>query len=895
MTRDVAKASSAGTAAAAATPWFALSKEGCLARLGASPEGLTDRQVDERRAHWGRNELPRHRRASWPELFVRQFRSPLIYLLFGAAALSLWMGERTDALFIVAVLVLNAAIGAIQEGRAGASADALQQMVKHTARVKRNGAMQELDAADLVPGDIVLLEPGAGVPADMRLLATSDVQADESLLTGEALPVAKNADAVLHADLPLGDHITMLHAGTTLLAGRARGVVVATGERTELGKIGASLRETEPAPPPLILYLARLSKQISVAMAALVALLAVLLLARGAAPAEILIVAVALAVSAIPEALPVAVTIGLAVATRRMAKRNVIVRSLPAVEGLGACTIIATDKTGTLTINRLSVDAVLSPEGRRLKAGEWKDDIAEVRRLARAGAVCNEAHWVAEGGAVGDSVDVALLRFAEDLGEIEDHARLGLFAYEPVNRFSSVKVEGNGEVRVVAKGAVETILSMCAEPDRALRRAAEDLAADGYRVLALAERRLGDRETVDLAHPVWLRCLGCVGLLDPLRPEASAAVAACRDAGIEVRMITGDHAATALTIGRQLGLADARSDVLSGPELAALAGERAAQQSAIGRARVFARTDPAQKLLIVETLRESGHIVAVTGDGVNDGPALHAANIGVAMGKGGTDVARGAADLILVDDNFASIVAAVEEGRITFGNLRKIAIFLLGTGIAEIALFLFAVAVGLPAPLTAVQLLWSNLITETPQAVALAMGRGSGDELRRPPRATERRLIDRSALILMAIPAIAMAVFAAAMFGWELARGQDLETARNSVLVAVVLFENVFVLTVWNDRRPLWDRPPAGLAWLFGGVGVAIALQVFAMTWPPLEELLGIRMPDYDSLLVCLGGAVVTAVAAEISKRMVHGRGIDRPANDQTADPESQIRGGSKA
>lgn len=352
-------------------------------------------------------------------------------------------------------------------------------------------------------------------------------------------------------------------------------------------------------------------------------------------------------------------------------------------------------------------------------------------------------------------------------------------------------------------------------------------------------------------------------------------------------MITGDHAATALTIGRQLGLADTQDDVLSGAALSALSGQREAQAEAIGRAKVFARTDPAQKLLIVETLRDGGHIVAVTGDGVNDGPALHAANIGVAMGEGGTDVARGAADLIIVDDNFASIVSGIEEGRVTFGNLRKIAIFLLGTGIAEIALFLVAIAAGLPPPLTAVQLLWSNLITETPQAVALAMGRGRGDELRRPPRAADRRLIDGSALLLMAIPAVAMSVFLAALFGWELGQGESLATARNSVLVGVVLFENMFVLALWNDRRPLWSRPPAGIAWLIGGVGVALGLQVFAMTWPPLEKLLGIRMPDPDSLLACFAGAAVTAIAAEIAKRIVLARSDQRLGTKPRPAPES--------
>ncbi|MFZ3483337.1 cation-translocating P-type ATPase [Sphingomonas sp. 3-13AW] len=861
--------------AADTVPWFALSAAECVARLGASERGLTEEKVTGLRAQWGSNQLPRHKRASWAEIILRQFQSPLIYLLVGAAGVSLWMGERTDALFIVIVLLLNALIGAVQEGRAGASAEALQDMVKRMARVERDGQVRELDAAELVPGDLVLLEPGAGVPADIRLIFASDVQADESLLTGEALPVAKEADAALPAEAPLGDRVTIAHAGTTLLSGRARGVVVATGERTELGKIGASLRQTPPAPPPLILYLKRLSQQIAIAMAVLILALAIVLLFRGTAPDQILLVAVALAVSAIPEGLPVAVTVGLAVATKRMAARNVIVRSLPAVEGLGACTIIATDKTGTLTVNRLSVGAVLTPCGERLDASAWQSAQGTVRKLAEAATACNEANWTPAGEPVGDSVDVALLRFADDIGGIDEPTRLGLFAYEPVNRFSSVAIPSPGPspggVEVVAKGAVETILAMCPQPDPALARAAEALAADGYRVLAFAHKRVADLDGGELAHPTGLECLGCVGLLDPLRPETRGAVDACRGAGIQVRMITGDHAATALTIGRQLGLAQHREDVLTGSELAKLAGRAEERARAIGRATVFARTDPAQKLLIVETLRKMGHIVAVTGDGVNDGPALHAANIGVAMGAGGTDVARGAADLILVDDNFASIVAGVEEGRITFGNLRKIAIFLVATGMAEIGMFLAATAVGLPPPLTAVQLLWGNLITETPQAVTLALGRGTGDELHTPPRAPDGRLIDGSALILMLIPTVAMALFAVALLSWELARGNDLVEARNSVLLALVLFENMFVLAIVNDHRPAWREPLWNNRWLLVGVASALGLQLGAMAWPPLQDLLGIGFPDLASCLVCLGGAGITLIATEAAKLVVRG------------------------
>ena len=749
-----------GTSLDEVAPWHALSVEDCLARLDTPRGGLHPAAVEERRRRWGLNELPRPRTPSWAELLLRQFRSPLIYLLVAATALSLWMGERLDAGFIALVLLLNALIGAVQEGRAGASSEALQRLVRHTARVERDGSILELDAAQLVPGDLVHLESGSGVPADLRIVSAAQIRVDESLLTGEALPAEKHAAAV-SPGAPLGDRTSILHAGTTVLSGRAIGVVVATGSNTELGRIDASLRAAPPAPPPLMLYLERLSRQIAIATVSVIAILALAMLARDTAPGEIFLLAVALAVSAIPEGLPIAVTVALAVATRRMAARNVIVRSLPAVEGLGACTLVATDKTGTLTQNRLSVEAVLAPDGRTLRSTDLAAENAIPREVARAAAACNEASWTAGGEPTGDSVDVALLRFAAEVGDVEESTRLALFAYEPANRFASVAVRAGDRIQVYAKGAVETILAMCDRSNDLAASAAGRLACEGYRVLALAGARVDQLDAIDLAAPKGLELIGCVALIDPLRPEAADAVRQCANAGIDVRMVTGDHPQTALTIARQLGLARDGDHALTGSRIAELSGDPEALGREIRSARVFARTEPQQKHMIVEVLRASGHIVAVTGDGVNDAPALHAADLGVAMGAAGTDVARGAADLILVDDNFASIVAGVEEGRVTFTNIRRIAIFLLATGMAEIGMFLVAIAAGLPLPLAAVQLLWCNLVTEGAQTVTLAFGRGQGGELDQKPRRVGARLIDRSALVLMFVPALLMAVFAA--------------------------------------------------------------------------------------------------------------------------------------
>lgn len=853
--------------------WHALPPDAVLAALDARAGGLGSAEAAARLARHGPNRLPSPRPPSPILLFLGQFRSPLIYLLLAAALVSLFGGDTTDAAFILGVLLVNAAIGAVQEGRAGASARALESLVQHSARVRRDGTVREVPAAEVVPGDIVLLESGTAVPADLRLIEASGLSVEEALLTGESAPVTKQVAAAVAADAGVADRPTMLHAGTIVVQGRAAGVAVATGLATELGRIADSLRTLPPAPPPLLRYLARLARQIAVAVVALIAVLAVALLARGGAAEEVFLLAVALAVSAIPEGLPVAVTVALATATQRMAGRAVVVRTLPAVEGLGSCTLIATDKTGTLTLNQLTVVAAIAPDGAALRlAPDGEADPgggAALDSLARAAAACNEARLMPDGSGVGDSVDVALLRFAElrGVGSPPADAVLALHPYEPVNRFSSVAVRTDAGIAIHAKGAVERIAAMCAPPDPALLAAAEAMATAGYRVIALASGSAAAPDRAALADPRGLTMIGCLALLDPLRPEAAAAVAQCRAAGIAVRMITGDHPATALTIARTLGLAESEAEVLTGREIAALAPD--ARTARILAAGVFARTEPAQKLLIVETLAAAGHVVAVTGDGVNDAPALQAAAIGVAMGRSGTDVARAAADLLLTDDNFASIVAGVEEGRVCYANIRKIAIFLLGTGLAELLMFLGAVAVGLPMPLTAVQLLWANIVTEGVQNVTLAFGRGDGDALRRPPRAASARLIDGHALLRMVPPALVMALVALLLFDRAIDAGASIEAARNGVLLCVVLFQNVFLLSVRSLHRSVFAEPLSRNPWLFAGIAAALLLHLAAMTWPPLQALLGTALPDGAILGAALAGCAATLAASEAVKRFL--------------------------
>ncbi|MEO7654353.1 MAG: HAD-IC family P-type ATPase [Sphingomicrobium sp.] len=851
--------------------WHAVPPARCLQLLGSSARGLSAAEARDRLARHGPNSLPRRRGLPLGLLFVRQFRNPLIYLLLAATLISVSLGHLSDAGFIAIVLLLNAIVGTVQERRAATSMDALDKLIRHKARVRRDDLVDEIEASEVVPGDVVEMESGMAVPADIRLLLSNGLLTDESLLSGESLSVAKDAGARLNAAAGLADRTSMLHAGTTISEGRGTGVVVATGLATELGRIQASLDQSTAEPPPLLLQLRTLARHIAIAAVGLIAILSLLLALDGHPMGQILLLAVALAVSAIPEGLPIAVTVALTAATRQMAGRNVIVRALPAVEGLGSCTLIASDKTGTLTLNRLSLERILLPHGQLLAPADWAGAPGpDVTSLAAAAAYCNEVAVGPGGMLIGDTVDVALAHFARSTGinlvqAIAAERRFQL-AYEPANRFSAVMIGEAGIFTFYVKGAPDSILPMCRAVPATLAAQADALAQAGYRVLALASAEIRDGEIPDHRDLHGMRLLGWVALLDPVRPEAPSAIARCAAAGISVRMVTGDHPATARTIAAQLGLSCSAEQLVTGAEIAELAHDDQRLVDIVRGGRVFARIDPRQKLRIVQLLTAGGEIVAVTGDGANDAPALQAAHIGVAMGQGGTDVARSSADLVLVDDNFASIVAGIEEGRIAYANIRKIVIFLLATGIAEIAMFLGAVAMGLPMPLTAVQLLWLNLVTNGAQDVMLGFGRGEGDELQQGPRRPSEPILNRSALALMIPPALAMTVLALLMITWADARSMPLAEIQNGVLLLVVFFQNAYVICMRSERRPLWREPLMSNPWLLLGVALTLGLQLLAMNWRPLQNVLGTAPVDGFILAVCIAGAAVTIVVTETTK-----------------------------
>ncbi|MEN6342673.1 MAG: HAD-IC family P-type ATPase [Methanospirillum sp.] len=875
---------------APAPTWHAMDVGAVEERLGTGPAGLEGAEAAARLGTYGPNRLPVRPPPGPLTLFLRQFRSPLIYVLLVAAAVSAGLGDFRDAAFILVVVLANAVVGTFQEWKAESAAEALRRLIETEVRVVRGGRDLSVPAEEVVPGDRVLLESGNRVPADLRLVEVDDLAVDESALTGESLPVEKTEDPVA-PDAPVAERRSMAHAGTVVTSGRGAGVVVATGASTQFGEIAAAVSGSEGTKPPLIERMDRFARTISIAVVVAAIALAGIALWRGTPLAEVFFVAVALAVSAIPEGLPVALTVVLSVAASRMAKRSVIVRRMAAVEGLGSCTVIASDKTGTLTVNRQSLEAVWFPDIGQVTA----EDVVQnhvfphgARAFARAVVAASEAVEVEDDGNIrvlGDPVDAAFLRFARSLGV--DPAAIGArvvgrIPYESERRYAAavaIELHPDGAGPMVAlKGAVEVVLDLAvavAGPegpvplDRArVEEAFLALSAGGYRVLAVAEGPLGDGidpADLDEGQLPPLVLLGLAGFIDPLRPDAIDAVEECRRAGVRVVMVTGDHPVTALALARQLGIAEREEEVVTGAMLSA-----PADPGLVDRARVYARVTPLQKLDIVEALQERGHFVAVTGDGVNDAPALRQADIGVAMGSG-TDVAKDAASMIVTDDRFSSIVAGIEEGRFAYDNVRKVTLLLVATGAAEVLLFTFALIGGLPIPLFAVQLLWLNLVTEGVQHIGLAFEPGEPGAMDRPPRPPDQPIFDLLMVRQVLLSAVTMAGVGFALFAWLLANGWAQADARNLLMLLFVLFENVQVFNARSERVSAF-RMPLSRNWLVvAATGGALLVHVAAMYIPPVAKTLSLAPVPLAWWAILVLASMSVLVVMELYKRFRRG------------------------
>ncbi len=838
--------------------------------------GLTTDEADRRRVQFGPNRVDAAEgRSAW-KTFLLQFHNPLVYLLLGAAGITGYLGEWVDVTVIVGVVLVNAVIGFVQEARAERSIQALARGLVTAARVRRDGGERSLNSENLVPGDVVLLRSGDRVPADLRLIRARHLNVDESALTGESVPVEKRVEA-LSPDVVLADRANLAYAGTLVASGLAEGIVFATGNRTETGRIARLIAEADEMSTPLTRKMAVFGKVLLVVVLGLAAVAFAVGVARGEPAAAMFMAAVALAVGAVPEGLPSAVTITLAIGVARMARRRAIIRRLPAVETLGSTTVICTDKTGTLTENQMTVEEVWAGGCRYTVTGAGYEPAGRIEQegaavetgrhpalaeCLRAGVHCNDSRLRREGGRLqvqGDPTEAALLVAAAKAGQIrlEEHGGVpirDMIPFESEHRYRATLHDGERGRVIYVVGALERVLERCQDaldgegrPGRldvdSIHGAAGAMAGRGLRVLALARRAAGpDLEQLDHgAVAGGLTFLGLQGMMDPPRPEVAAAIRRCRGAGIRVKMITGDHALTAGAIARQIGLGPVGDGggapvVATGLELDGMSDAELGE--AVERVDVFARVAPEQKLRLVRALQARGHVVAMTGDGVNDAPALKQADIGVAMGVTGTDVAKGAADMVLTDDNFATIEAAVEEGRNVFDNLTKFIIWTLPTNFGQGLIILAGVAAGVALPILPVQLLWVNMTTVVLLGLMLVFEPREADLMQRPPRGPRAPLMTRPLFMRIGLVSILMMGGAFGLYLWEQrVHGTGVAEARTAAVNVVVAVLMAYLLNCRSLTRSWFSLPTGSNPWLLGGLGAMVAAQA-AFTHLPLMNRL---------------------------------------------------------
>lgn len=855
--------------------WHSLPAQEALTALDSTATGLSSGMAQQRLEQFGPNRLPAARKDGLLVRFARQFDNVLIYVLLASALITALLAHWVDFSVIIGVVLINALIGVIQEGKAERALDAIRNMLSLSATVLRDGQRREIPAEQVVAGDVVLLASGDKVPADLRLLEVRQLRIDEAALTGESEPVEKHVEAV-DAQAVIGDRSCMAYSGTLVVYGQARGVVTATGAASEIGRISSMIASVAALETPLLRQMAGFGKQLTT----IILLLSLLTFFFGVWVrrynwAEMFLATVGIAVAAIPEGLPAIMTIVLAIGVQRMAQRNAIIRRLPAVETLGSVTVICSDKTGTLTKNEMTVQRILtaehvfevsgsgySPHGGFAVAGHevFVEDHPELMELGRAALLCNDAElrshpsrdadWHIEG----DPTEGALLTLAAKTGldiafERDALRRTDLIPFESQHRFMATlhhDLEGHGFIFL--KGAPERILEVCQfervnGEDRPLRHSSwqqhmQDAARQGLRLLAVAMRPTGgERRELSLADvQQGFSLLGVFGVGDPPRDEALLAVARCRSAGIAVKMITGDHLDTACAIGARFGL---RADkALTGSQIERM--DAAALRTAVGEADIFARASPEHKLALVEALQANGAVVAMTGDGVNDAPALKRADVGVAMGRKGTEAAREAAGMVLADDNFASIDAAVEEGRTVYDNLKKSIVFVLPTNGGEAMVIVVAILLGLTLPITPVQILWVNMVTAVTLSMALAFEPPETGVMNRPPRAANEPLLNAFLLWRILFVSCMMVIGSLGFFLWEQALGASIEVSRTVAVNALVMGEIFYLFNCRYLLAPSYHpRSFVGSRPILIAIVAGVALQALFTYAPPFQKLFG--------------------------------------------------------
>jgi Ca2+-transporting ATPase len=863
-------------------PWHATSREETLAALKSSTErGLTADLVQARTIEFGENVLQRARHRGVLRMLAAQFADTMVMVLLVAAMIAGLVGEPEDMLAIIAIVILNAVLGFAQEYRADRAMAALSALGQPLTQVRRDGAEVSVPSTVLVPGDIVLLAAGNIVPADIRLLDAVHLSIEEAALTGESVPTRKDP-ATCPADASaVGDQTCMSFKGTTVVTGRGAGIVVATGMRTELGRIAAMLRDEPESPSPLQQRLSVLGRKLAVAVVALCAIIFAAGLLRGEPVLLMFMTALSLAVAAIPEALPAVVAISLALGARRMVKQQALMRRLPAVETLGSVTYICTDKTGTLTENRMHVDTVVLSDGTAWTLSQ--PPAHDLTPLSEVMTLCTDVTVGAEGVLVGDPTETALVRAGADVGvnkgALETHwPRVGEVPFSSARARMTTVHRHDHRFIVCTKGAPERVVPGCTtmrsadaivpiDAARVLQQAAS-MAAGGMRVLAMATRTLTEKPDSAEHAEQELTLLALIGLIDPPRAEAKAAVATCQAAGIHVVMITGDHPATALAIATRLGIAGANDVALTGHDIPTLSDEDLAQR--VTEVRVFARVAPEDKLRIVKALQSRGEYVAMTGDGVNDAPALKRANIGIAMGRGGTDVAREAAHMVLLDDNFATIVKAVHEGRRIYDNIRRFVRFVLSTNAGEIWTLFLAPFLGLPLPLLPIHILWMNLVTDGLPGITLAAEPAEPDSMQRPPRSPQESLLAGGLWQHALRVGLLMAALA---LGTQALTIRDSNSHWQTMTFTVLTLSQLFhLVAIRSERISIWTLGVRGNPALFYAVVAAFGLQLGTLYVPAMNRIFHTVPLSWRELAVCVAVSSVVLFAVEGEKWLLRRR-----------------------
>ncbi|MCF6338586.1 MAG: cation-transporting P-type ATPase [Gammaproteobacteria bacterium] len=886
--------------------WHAENVSNIFTSLETSIDGLTKAEAEKRLSRYGPNRLAEAKTRNPLLRFFCQFHNVLIYVLMAAGAVTALLAHWLDAGVILGVVVLNAVIGFVQEGKAEDALQAIRQMLSTNAMVLRDGRQLTLPTEKLVPGDVILLQPGDKVPADLRLFRVKGLQIQESALTGESLAVEKNINAVAQQTVT-GDRRCMAYSGTLVAHGQGRGIVVATGTQTEIGRISTLVSEVEPVTTPLLRQMAQFGQWLTaVILGVAIITFAFGVLFRSYSPAEMFLAAVSLAVAAIPEGLPAIMTITLAMGVQRMARRNAIIRRLPAVETLGAVSVICSDKTGTLTRNEMTVRSIATvnrlftlsgigydPHG-VLSADNLSEKNPEILpeqqpfllETMRAAMLCNDAslersghEWQVQGDPMEGALLVAGMKMGLDVEtESGRYPRTDLIPFESGHRFmATLHHSHRNKAFIFLKGAPEQVLEMCTRQrastgDLALDKKywltlIEKLAEQGQRVLAIATKAV-EHQQIELAFndvDNGLTMLGLFGLIDPPREEAIAAVQACGTAGIRVKMITGDHAATALAIARQLQLVNA-DDAITGQQLERMSEAELRQR--VQKVDVYARVNPVHKLRLVKLLQEHGRIVAMTGDGVNDAPALKCADVGTAMGQNGTEAAKEAADMVLADDNFASIIHAVEEGRTAYDNLKKAILFILPTNGGQALIILAAIILGFQQlPLTPVQILWVNMVTAVTLALSLAFEPPEANIMHRPPRDTQEPLLNAHLLWRIVFVSLILMGGTFGLFLWEMQRGSNIEHARTVAVNTLVMFEIFYLFNARYITASVFNRAGfIGNPYVLMAIAVLITFQLGFTYLPLLQTLFGTVAIGVDIWLRIVLVASTVLFLVEIEK-----------------------------